>query len=113
MRTIVDFKVSTADLEQFCQDQAQRHNDYIDRALNGNRALHGRAHKFTIGPRYARIIRTDSKYDTSVVCFIDLTNGDILKGSWKAPVKKGVRGNIFTEDRGASVMNQYGCAYLR
>jgi len=42
-----------------------------------------------------------------------MINGDILKsGSWKAPAPNGVRGNIFTEDFGASSVNEYGAKYL-
>lgn len=115
MKTIVasDFKVTTADLEQFCADQQGRYDAHLS-AMNYTHDVHKRQHKFSIGPRYARIFRAtpDGRAD-SLVCFIDMTNGNILKGSWKAPVKNGVRGNIFTEDRGASVMTQYGCAYLR
>lgn len=46
-----------------------------------------------------------------VYCFIDRQTGDVLKGSWKAPVKNGKRGNI--KDDPAGYMTQYGCMYLR
>lgn len=51
------------------------------------------------GKRYARIVNRYAKGEGgSVYCFIDLTNGDILKAaSWKAPAK-GARGNIFNTD---------------
>lgn len=59
------------------------------------------------GVKYARIVATQ-RYHTgtgfgldgqrSVYCFIDLSNGDILKAAgWKAPAK-GARGNIFNEN---------------
>ncbi|SVD19091.1 uncharacterized protein METZ01_LOCUS371945 [marine metagenome] len=81
----------------------------------------------TFGSRYAKVIKRDRKwkdqdvmkememddYGTSVHSFVDLNNGDILKGSWKAPVKNGVRGNIFAEDLGADRVNEHGPAYLK
>ena len=49
----------------------------------------------------------------SVHTFVNMETGDILKaGSWKAPAPNGVRGNIFTEDHGASVVNEHGAKYL-
>lgn len=108
--------VTDADLLQFCEDQQARYDAY--RAANGfTNDLHKREHVFTKGGRFARIIRQDKPglfpAERSVVVFIDLTNGDIHKGSWKAPVKNGKRGNIFAADRGASCMGQYGPRYLR
>ena len=48
---------------------------------------------------------------TSVYCFVDLTNGNILKGSWKAPVANGVRGNLNDADI-LSKVTPHGPAYL-
>ena len=46
------------------------------------------------GRRYARIVKDDGPH-TSVYCFVDLTNGDILKSEgWKKPAKH-ARGSIF------------------
>ena len=78
----------------------------------------------TFGSRYAKVIKKDRHYVDgpgsevtirvgSVHSFVDLGNGDILKGSWKAPVKNGVRGNIFAEDIGADRVNEHGPAYLK
>ena len=50
---------------------------------------------------------------TTVHTFVNMENGDILKGSWKAPVKNGVRGNIFADDIGVSCVNEYGTVYLK
>ena len=62
------------------------------------------------GKRYAKIVRTDSQ--TSVHCFVDKTNGDVLKASgWKAPAK-GARGNIFNDDNGLCGVTQWGGRYL-
>lgn len=60
------------------------------------------------GRRYVKVIR-----DSSVHCFIDKTNGDVLKpASWRAPAKH-ARGNIFDSEDGAKYMGVYGPAYLR
>lgn len=49
----------------------------------------------------------------SVHSFIDLSNGDILKAaSWSQPAKNGVRGNIFSDDLGRSVVDECTTIYL-
>jgi hypothetical protein len=68
----------------------------------------------SIGKRYAKIIVGGN----TVHSFIDMDNGDILKGTWKAPIrtpKKGlaVRGNIFSDDVGKSNINNHGPKYLK
>ena len=69
-----------------------------------------------IGERYAKIIRArdeEQGIGTTVHCFVDMTNGDVLKAaSWKAPAKH-ARGNIFDEHHGLNKMGEYGPAYLR
>ena len=67
------------------------------------------------GNKYARIIYSDSGGGQRFVhTFINMINGDILKaGGWKAPAPNGVRGNIFEDDRGASVVNEHGSVYLK
>lgn len=66
---------------------------------------------FERGQRYIRIVRNDC--GRSVHCFIDTTNGDVLKAAgWKAPAKH-ARGNIFNQDNGLGCMGPYGAAYLR
>jgi hypothetical protein len=67
------------------------------------------------GKKYAKVIYADySGPSRSVHTFVNMLNGDILKsGSWKAPAPNGVRGNIFEDDFGASVTNEYGASYLR
>jgi hypothetical protein len=64
------------------------------------------------GKKYVRIVHaTDAQ--RSVHTFVNMINGDILKsGSWKAPAPNGVRGNIFEDDFGASVVNEYGASYI-
>ena len=61
--------------------------------------------------RYVKIT-IDSLHQMSVYCFIDSTNGDILKAaSWKAPAKT-ARGNIYDEDSILAGITPYGAAYL-
>jgi len=72
--------------------------------------------EFEVGPKYIRVVRRDPvNYGGggSVHSFVDRTNGNILKGSWKSPVKNGVRGNIFSDDNGLSRVNWHGPIYLR
>lgn len=45
-----------------------------------------------------RVFTVEEGQARSVHCFIEIATGDVMKGSWKAPVKNGVRGNIFEED---------------
>lgn len=72
------------------------------------------------GKRYVRIVKRERNPQTgelcergSAFCFIDTTNGDILKAAgWKAPAK-GKRGSIFSDDRGRSAITEHGAVYLR
>ena len=65
------------------------------------------------GKKYARVVH-ESSTQRSVHTFVNMINGDILKaGGWKAPAPNGVRGNIFANDFGASVVNEYGASYLK
>lgn len=64
------------------------------------------------GKRYVRVVRVDSG-GRSAHCFVDTTNGNVLKAAgWKAPAKH-ARGNIFNADNGLDCMTPYGTAYLR
>jgi hypothetical protein len=63
------------------------------------------------GKRYAKLVRGEG-IDRCVYCFVDLTNGDILKAAtWKAPAKH-ARGNILAVDP-ISAVNAHGANYLR
>ena len=73
-----------------------------------------------IRSKYAKLIYCDDGgrgQAQSVHSFVDLTNGDIIKGTGKAPIrtKKGlaVRGNIFADDLGADRVTNHGPVYLR
>ena len=65
------------------------------------------------GKKYARVVHANG-VQRSVHTFVNMINGDILKsGGWSAPAPNGVRGNIFENDFGASVVNEYGASYLK
>lgn len=54
--------------------------------------------------------RPEMRY--SAWCFINLTNGDILRpATWKAPAKH-ARGNVFATDFGLSCVGPYGPNYM-
>ena len=65
----------------------------------------------SIGKRYAKVTTENGLHS-----FVDMENGDIIKGTWKAPIrtKRGlaVRGNIFADDLGASKITWHGPRYL-
>lgn len=64
----------------------------------------------TEGIKYIKIVETRNGKHVGAFCFINKTNGDVLKAaSWKKPAKH-ARGNIFTNEVG---VNEYGGLYLR
>lgn len=68
--------------------------------------------EFEQGRRYIKVVSVVFGGDRSVHCFVDRTNGDVLKAaSWKAPAKH-PRGNINAGPSGYGV-NQYGANYLK
>lgn len=67
------------------------------------------------GKKYAKIVRkqVDQPMSGSAHCFVDLTNGDVLKAaSWASPAKH-ARGNIYDEHNGLKYISAYGPAYLK
>jgi hypothetical protein len=72
------------------------------------------------GQRYARIFICDPDYrrgDRVVFCFVDLTDGNVLRpDGWKRPnlkVKNSIQGNVFDEHKGIGTMragNYHLCA---
>lgn len=69
------------------------------------------------GTKFAKIQAVSpGRSSISAYCFIDLTNGNILKAAgWKAPAK-GARGNIRVGDASNwwnGALGKYGAAYLR
>jgi hypothetical protein len=72
-----------------------------------------------VGPRYARLAKFEQRphltgplVAESVYAFFDHTTGDLLKGSWRAPVKNGVRGNV-TDPNVLDKFDSHGPKYLR
>jgi hypothetical protein len=74
---------------------------------------------YEIGQRYARIFVYDypNKGNRSVLCFIDLTNGNALRpDGWKRPnlkVSDSIQGNIYDEHKGSGAMRAGGRLHLR
>jgi hypothetical protein len=64
-----------------------------------------------LGRRYAKLIKNEGM-SRSVHCFVDLTNGDVLKSeTWKKPAKH-ARGSIFSAQHGEEAVSAYGAHYL-
>lgn len=64
------------------------------------------------GRKNIRIVRGTGSIK-QVFCFIDASNGDVLKADgWKRPAKH-ARGNIFDEHNGMKNMAWTGPAYLK
>lgn len=65
------------------------------------------------GSKYCRVVRKEGVSSASSHCFIDLSNGNILKAAgWKAPEKRNPRGNI-RGDWWMKAVTEYGAVYLR
>ena len=116
------------------RDVVSRIYDYAD-VVQTKQDEYFKRHNFThspsdkvevkLGRRYAKIVKLSRHYVAqasdkviettsggSVHTFVDINNGDILKAaSWAAPAPNGVRGNIFSDDYGASVVNEHGANY--
>ncbi|AUZ95007.1 hypothetical protein FDI40_gp225 [Agrobacterium phage Atu_ph07] len=64
------------------------------------------------GRKNVKVI-SESYGQRSVYCFVEIATGHILKAaSWKAPAK-GVRGSIYSDDKGLSAVTEYGAVYAR
>jgi len=71
----------------------------------------GAIRRVGFGRLYARVYLEQRSGSRSVYCFVDRSNGDVLKAaSWKTPAKH-VRGNIYAADPLAGV-GVYGANYL-
>lgn len=65
------------------------------------------------GSKYFRIW-TEYYGQKILYCFVNSNNGDLLKGSWKAPVKNGIRGSLFGgENEWEKKFDWSGPKYLR
>lgn len=69
---------------------------------------------FNKGRRYMKVtVQTVPGDGKSVHCFVDRTNGDVLKAAgWASPAKH-ARGNIFDDNNGLGSMGPHGPAYLK
>lgn len=104
----ISFETALATFLAVAQDLVTTH--YRDNYKN----LEPEVLSVEMGNRYARIVtKAQTGRSRSVYCFVDRTNGDILKAaSWKAPAK-GARGSVFAPDFGRSCITPYGAVYKR
>jgi len=66
--------------------------------------------EYSDGKRYIKVIQIfgSTAHSQCSFCFVDKTNGDVLKAaSWYAPAKI-ARGNIFDEFNGLKLIGQWG-----
>ena len=108
----MDINVEGSRLEQYVAMVQEKNNHY----WKINEFTFSEPHIVSawIATKYAKIVKEDANGgQTMVHSFVNLENGDILKGNWNAPVKNGVRGNIFADDIGASVVTEHGPMYLK
>lgn len=91
---------------------AQLQETYLRKEIGTSRPLD--LIKWDLGPSYIRVYIENSQNPSikSVHCFINRANGDLLKGSWKAPVAKGKRANIFV-DGWKDAITAHGPKYLK
>ena len=99
---------------------AQRLNQFLD-AASKMRQDHHKTHFADSdvkplyameGQRYVRIVN-DMGNQRFAYCFVDKTNGDVLKtDGWKKPAKH-ARSNIWDDDYGLSGLGPYGAKYLK
>lgn len=101
--TIVD--KDTKEFVDFFQGCIDKFDAYYDRM---GYTIPKDEFSFKFGPKNIKVVR-----GCSVHCFVDRTNGDVLKAaSWKAPAKH-ARGNIFDKNTGLGSMGEFGPAYLK
>ena len=110
---------STPELASFIAGCDKIRADYAAKHYPNNASLYRTDFEVTGGARYLRVSRVETALVTHEIisrsshCFIDRTNGDVLKAaSWKTPAK-GARGNIFDSSNGLGRMTPYGTRYNR
>jgi len=108
-------------LNKFIEGIQKRVNKYYE--VNYDNLLPSRIH-YTEGVKYIRVIETRQHLrglitedgQSSVLCFVDKTNGNVLfpKG-WSSPETKNPRGNINSETFGLEGISESGthAIYLR
>ena len=103
-------------IEKYRKLVARLNKEYQERY--GFTHLEDQTIEFSIGKRFARIYFASFGEARSVHSFVDIESGDIVKGSWKAPIrdksgKLAIRGNINADDVGESSIDHNGTKYLR
>jgi hypothetical protein len=112
-------QVTNANLNEYVAVVQEKMNEYWERQGFQKNLGNPDTISIIMGKKFAKVIHSSDPSVThrntkSVHSFINMQNGDIVKaGSWKAPARNGVRGNIFSADKGARVVNQYGVNYIR
>lgn len=84
---------------------------------SGNCPANLREFLYKEGKRYIKVFfrytNSSSSGGGSVYCFVDKTNGNVLKpAGWSAPAK-GARGNIFNNDFGLTALRPHGVVCFR
>ena len=98
-----DFKVK---MQTFFDGCVKIYNEHMNSQFPG---IPAELLEMNYGSRYVKVTKTNG----GVHCFVDISNGDVLKAaSFNAPAKK-ARGNIFNPDNGLSGVDAYGAKYLR
>ena len=89
------------DLDDYCNHFNTQGNPHLEVKIT-----------YMLGKKYARIVESNISQKFAF-CFIDLSNGDILKAaSWASPAKHS-RGNIFNKNGDIGVaVGRYGAKYL-
>lgn len=100
-----DFDAAFATFVAGCKEIVKNNDAKYDNVLKSSIVVEN-------GRRYARLVKVDAS-SRSAYCFVDRTNGNVLKAaSWKAPAKH-ARGNIYDDHNGLQYMGPYGAMYLR
>lgn len=120
----IDSSVNPGELEAFRELLECNLNDHLAESFPNQAAAYRRAVVLNDGSHYIRVCVGDqmlagalgnSVLNPSAYCFIDLSNGDILKADgWKRPAK-GARGNIRhggPENWWSGALGPYGAAYI-
>lgn len=67
---------------------------------------------YKVNSKYIRVTHTMSSGQTMVFCFIDTTNGNVLKANtWNSPDLKNPRGNLFSEQGGLEAVTTTHMGY--
>ena len=100
--------------DKFFEGVKKVYSDYMDLHFPTNPRD---SFTYEINSKYIKIVKNERGYTGgggSVHCFVEIATGNVLKAaSWKSPVKKNPRSNIFAADFGVSGLTWCGVKYLR